>query len=303
MKITLEQWQTLIAVVECGGYAKAAEVMNKSQSAVSYSMSRTEERLGVAIFRIEGRKAVLTTAGQALYNQARLLVEKARFTEDIARNYQAGSESRVHLAMEVLFPEHILTRALFAFSEKYPYIRVELHETALSGTDEALRKGKVELAIIANESARLMGEFLMPVKLVAVAHPQHALHQLGRTLTYDDLRCERQIVVRDSGSQQLDAGWLDAQKRWTVSTMRTSIHCAVSGLGFAWYPEVKIRRELEEGLLLPLPLERGAERMEDVYVVLRDGRLAAPHVQYLESMIREAVSAECQKQKAAKPQA
>ncbi|MDK2776870.1 MAG: LysR family transcriptional regulator [Pseudomonadota bacterium] len=298
MKITLEQWQTLVAVVEAGGYARAAERMNKSQSAVSYSMSKMEERLGVAIFRIEGRKAVLTTAGQALYNQARLLLEKARFTEDIARNYQAGSESRIQLAMEVLFPEEILTRALFAFSEKYPYIRVELHETALSGTDEALRKGKAELAIIANESARFIGEFLMPVKLLAVAHPQHPLHLLGRTLTYDDLRCERQIVIRDSGTQQLDAGWLDAQKRWTVSTMSTSIHCTTSGLGFAWYPQVKIQRELDEGLLLPLPLERGGERLVDVYIALRDGSSAAPHVQYLAEVIRHTVSSECRRHKA-----
>lgn len=300
MKITLEQWQTLVAVVESGGYAKAAAALDKSQAAVSYSMSKMEEQLGVAIFRIEGRKAVLTTAGQALYKQARLLLEKARFTEEIARNYQAGSESRIHLAMEVLFPASMLTAALSAFSEKYPYIRVELHETALSGTTEALHNGKVELAIIAHESAQLVGEHLMPVKLVAVAHPEHPLHQLGRVLTYDDLSCERQIVIRDSGSQKVDAGWLDAQKRWTVTTISTSIHCVKSGLGFAWYPEVIIQRDLSEGLLKPLPLEHGAERYENLYLVLRDGKSAAPHAQYLAEMIRTTVQSACQERKGQK---
>lgn len=298
MKITLEQWQTLVAVVEAGGYARAAEMLSKSQSAVSYSMSKMEERLGVAIFRIEGRKAVLTTAGQALYNQARLLLEEARFTEGIAENYQAGSEARVRLAMEIIFPEEILTRALCAYSEKYPYIRVELHETALSGTDEALRKGNVELAIIANEAAKFIGEPLMPATFIAVAHPDHPLHQLNRTLTYDDLRCERQIVIRDSGTQQLNAGWLDAQKRWTVSTMSTSIHCTTSGLGFAWYPEVKIRQEIADKRLKPLPLERGGERLVELFMVLRDGKAAAPHVQYLAEMIRAAVSSACRQHKA-----
>ncbi|MAK91295.1 MAG: LysR family transcriptional regulator [Oceanospirillaceae bacterium] len=295
MKITLEQWQTLVAVVEAGSYARAAELMNKSQSAISYSMSKMEERLGVAIFRIEGRRAVLTTAGEALYNQAKNLLEKARYAEGIAGNYQAGSGSTIHLAMEIIFPVPILSGVLQAYAEKYPFIRVELHETALSGTSEALKKDKVELAIIANESARFMGDLLMPVKFVAVAHPQHALHQLQRPLSYDDLMSERQIVIRDSGSQPQDAGWLDAQKRWTVSTMATSLHCATSGLGFAWYPEFNILRELESGQLKPLPLEQGAERIVDVYMVLRDGKSAAPHVQYLAQLIRDAVNSACQR--------
>ena len=76
MKITLEQWQTLVTVVEAGSYARAAELMNKSQSAISYSMSKMEDRLGLAIFRLEGRRAVLTTAGEALFNQAKTLLEQ-----------------------------------------------------------------------------------------------------------------------------------------------------------------------------------------------------------------------------------
>lgn len=289
MKITLEQWQTLISVVDAGSFAKAAETLDKSQSSISYSLSKMEEKLGVALFKMDGRKAVLTTAGQALYNQAKQLIETARFTEGIADNYQSGSESRIHLAMEIIFPEQILTRALRAYADKYPYVRVELHETALSGTDEALRNGKVDLTIIANESAKHIGEYLMPVNFIAVAHPDHPLHQLQRTLSHDDLRFERQLVVRDSGSQQIDAGWLGAQKRWTVSTMGTSIHFAASGLGFAWYPELKIQRELISGNLKPLSLETGARRVVDLYMVLRDGKSAPEHVKHLAETIRNQI--------------
>ena len=295
MKITLEQWQTLVTVVEAGSYARAAELMNKSQSAISYSMSKMEDRLGLAIFRLEGRRAVLTTAGEALFNQAKTLLEKARYVEGLAGNYQAGSQSTIHLAMEIIFPVRILSKVLQAYAEKYPFIRVELHETALSGTSEALKKDKVELAIIANESARFMGDFLMPVKFVTVAHPQHPLHQLQRPLSYDDLVGERQIVIRDSGSQPQDAGWLEAQQRWTVSTMATSLHCTTSGLGFAWYPQVNIQHALDAGQLKPLPLEQGAERQVDVYMVMRDGKSAAPHVQYLAALIRDAVNSACQR--------
>ena len=52
--ITLEQWRSLIAVVDAGGYAQAAEVLFKSQSAVTYAVQKIESLLGVKAFEIRG---------------------------------------------------------------------------------------------------------------------------------------------------------------------------------------------------------------------------------------------------------
>ena len=60
--ISLEQWRALVAVVDEGGYAAAAEGIHKSQSAVTYAVQQVEKLLGVKAFRLEGRKAVLTPA-------------------------------------------------------------------------------------------------------------------------------------------------------------------------------------------------------------------------------------------------
>src|SRR4030088_2506966 len=76
-RVTLEQWQALQAVVEHGGYARAAEALHKSQSAVTYAVQKVESLLGVKAFEIHGRKAVLTEAGQVLYRRASTLVEEA----------------------------------------------------------------------------------------------------------------------------------------------------------------------------------------------------------------------------------
>ena len=58
--ITLEQWRTLLAVVDAGGYAQAAELLHKSQSAVTYAVQKIESLLGVKAFEIQGRKAQLS---------------------------------------------------------------------------------------------------------------------------------------------------------------------------------------------------------------------------------------------------
>lgn len=65
--ITLEQWRSLIEVVDAGGYTQAAEKLCKSQSAVSYAVQKIESLLGVKAFEIQGRRAILTPTGQLLY--------------------------------------------------------------------------------------------------------------------------------------------------------------------------------------------------------------------------------------------
>src|SRR5450631_4049335 len=93
--ISLEQWRALIAVVDAGGYAQAAETLHKSQSAVTYAVQKLEAVLGVKAFEIRGRKAVLTPTGQLLYRRARALLDEAGGLEKAARSISAGWEPEI----------------------------------------------------------------------------------------------------------------------------------------------------------------------------------------------------------------
>src|SRR3989442_1195404 len=70
-RITLDQWRALVAVVDRGGYAKAAAALHKSQSSVTYGVQQLESQLGVKAFKIAGRKAELTPTRELLYRRAR----------------------------------------------------------------------------------------------------------------------------------------------------------------------------------------------------------------------------------------
>src|ERR1044071_7490745 len=96
--ITLEQWRTLIAVVEAGGYAQAAEALHKSQSSVTYAVQKLESTLQVKAFEIQGRKAKLTAVGEMLYRRARLLLEDADAIERAAGRASAGWEAEISIA-------------------------------------------------------------------------------------------------------------------------------------------------------------------------------------------------------------
>src|SRR5690242_5652478 len=95
--ISLEQWRALIAVVDAGGYAQAAEALHKSQSAVTYAVQKLEALLDVKAFEIKGRKAVLTPTGQLLYRRALSLLDEAAGLEKSARSLAAGWEPEIHL--------------------------------------------------------------------------------------------------------------------------------------------------------------------------------------------------------------
>lgn len=286
-RISLEQWRALQAVVEAGGYAQAAEILHKSQSAVTYAVQKMESLLGVKVFEVIGRKAHLTPTGEVLYRRAKALLDEAGQLESAAGHLAAGWEPELRLAVEIIFPTWLLLQCFASFAAERPETRLELYETVLSGTEEALLQRRVDLAICSQVPAGFAGDPLVRLRFVAVAHPDHALHRLGRELTLQDLRKHRHLIIRDSGSQRRSGSWLGAEQSWTVSHKATSIHAACMGQGFAFFPEEAIRDELERGLLKPLPLREGGERWVELYLVFADRDYAGPGARRLAEIIRE----------------
>lgn len=291
--ITLEQWRSLIAVVDAGGYAQAAEALFKSQSAVTYAVQKIESLLGVKVFEIQGRKAILTPTGQMLYRRALALVDEANDLEKAAHTLSAGWEAVIHIAAEILFPSRLLLACLERFGQQSPRTRVELIESVIGGTSDALLKGEADLAISPQLPPGFLGDLLMRIRVIAVAHADHPLHRLGRELTYRDLRAHRHLVVRDSGAKRdRRAVSVEVDQRWTVSQIATSIEAVSLGYGFAWLPEEHIREELRAGTLRPLPLREGGTREVPLYLILANPDLAGPGVRHLAEIIREAVRRE-----------
>lgn len=294
--ITLEQWRTLIAVVDTGGYAQAAIALHKSQSSVTYAVQKIESLLKVKAFEIVGRKANLTPTGQFLYRRAKALLEESAALERAAKRLSAGWEAEIRIAAEIIFPTWLLLDCLDRLGTESPHTRIELIESVLGGTSEALLNGEVELAIASIVPPGFLGQPLMPLRFIPVASPAHALHQLGHDLTLEDLRKHRHIVVRDSGTRRdVRALSVEAPQRWTVSHSATSIEAICAGYGFAWFAEEKIRNELLAGRLKPLPMREGGERFAQLYLVLADPDSAGPGTRRLADIIRSAVSTECTK--------
>jgi DNA-binding transcriptional LysR family regulator len=266
---TLEQWAALAAVVDEGSFAQAATALHRSQSAVSYNVARLQDALGVALFKTQGRRSVLTDDGKALLARGRTLLKEAQALEQLAKSLQGGWESKLRITVDAAYPRQRLLAVLEELKNRCPLTQIELDEAVLSGAEEAIQDASADLVVTSRVPTGILGERLLEVEFIAAAHPQHPLFTLGRTLSEDDLIHHVQVVVRDSGSRRpRDEGWLGSEHRFTVSSMDASLAMLLQGLAFAWLPQHVLAASLESGTLKRLPLLAGGSRPVNLSLVL-----------------------------------
>lgn len=277
LRTSLDQWRVLAAVIDAGGFAQAATLLHRSQSAVSYNVAQLQESLGVPLLAMQGRRAELTPAGEALLRRSRSIVTQFAQLEAFAQSIASGWESALSLVVDAAFPQPTLLGILTELDRACPHTTLTLTDAVLSGAEEAIAAGTADVVVTTRVPAGHLGDWLFDVTMVAVAAPTHALHALQRMLTPEDLAQHTQMVVRDSGRlQPRDEGWLGAQRRWTVAALEAS-HAAVrAGLAYAWLPAHLVADDIAAGKLLRLPLNVGGERRMPLYVVLVKGETAGP---------------------------
>ncbi|MBX9348536.1 LysR family transcriptional regulator [Chromobacterium piscinae] len=291
MKTTLDQWQVLRTIVEEGGFAQAAEKLHRSQSSVSYAVARLQEQLEVALLRQDGRRMRLTGEGEVLLREAAELLRHADRLERRAGSLRRGWEPELKVALDSLLPAEVMLAACGDFAGHCRETRLQLHEVVMSGADDALYQGDASLAVAGRVPQGFLGDWLLDAEFIACAAPGHRLHALGGELDSERLRGEVQVVLRDSGIRQpRDEGWLGAHQRWTVSQPETGIAMVEAGLAFGWLARHRIRRQLAEGSLKPLPLKSGAVRKASLHLVLAEPSSAGPACLYLAEALRRAAA-------------
>jgi DNA-binding transcriptional LysR family regulator len=300
LRISLEQWRMFLAVVEFGGFNQASQAVYKSQSSIHNAVKKIEESLNIKLFEIEGRKTVLTEAGEMLLRRANYLLSEAEKIEAIGLTLSQGVETKLKIAVDEVFPREILYRVLDTVSTAYPMLQIELHESILSGSTEQLANDEVEIAITPYMLDSGFSESLCTIEFLAVASPQHPLHHCQTqnndkaSLTLEDLKSHRQIVVRDSKrndkTQAANEGWLQANQRWTVSHIQSSIDIITKGLGYAWLPVNQIEEQLTNGNLKPLKLNEATKRSAQLYLTFKDGDRLGPAANCFVAELRK----ECQ---------
>lgn len=141
----LDVLRTFVTGIELGSFARAAERLSRSTSAVSAQLKKLEEQAGTPVLRREGRGMALTEAGETLLAYARRLLE----LNDEAASALRGAtlEGRVRLGMQEDFGETLLPGLLGRFARAHPKVRIEVRTARNQELIRGVRNGELDLAL------------------------------------------------------------------------------------------------------------------------------------------------------------
>ncbi len=144
MVFDLDVLRTFATGMELGNFAKAADRLARSTSAVSAQLKKLEEQAGTPIFRKAGRGLALTEAGETMLAYARRLLDLNDEAAVAVQNVEL--EGWVRLGLQEDFGENLLPDVLGRFARAHPKVRIEARSrpqrrTARAGHNGETRSG------------------------------------------------------------------------------------------------------------------------------------------------------------------
>src|SRR6266508_3196864 len=144
--IDIDQLRTFIAIAETGSFTKAADIVHKTQSAVSMQMKRLEERVGRPIFARDGRASKLTEDGERLLDFARRIVKLN--VEALAAFADFALSGRVRLGVPDDYADRYLPEIMARFSRAYPGVELSVVCEPSLELVERIAANELDLAIV-----------------------------------------------------------------------------------------------------------------------------------------------------------
>ena len=172
--IDVDQLRTFIAIVETGSFTKAAEVVHKTQSAVSMQMKRLEERLGKPIFARDGRASKLTEDGDRLLDYARRIIKLN--VEALAAFDDAELAGRVRLGLPDDYADRYLPEIMARFSRAYPSVELTVMCEPSVELVERIDSNELDLAIVTDCGTSRASEVFRRERLLWVTSNRHSTH-------------------------------------------------------------------------------------------------------------------------------
>src|SRR6478752_3854 len=150
--LDIDQLKTFVAIADTGSFTRAADVVHKTQSAVSMQMKRLEERVGKPIFGRDGRLSRLTEDGERLLDYARRILRlNAECMSSFADAELAG---RIRLGVPDDYADRYLPEILARFSHSNPKVEVTVVCEPTPMLAERIATGDIDLAIITHVESR-----------------------------------------------------------------------------------------------------------------------------------------------------
>lgn len=246
--------QSFVAVVEAGGFSKAAEQQGASTAAVSRRISGLEQVLGVQLFRRTTRRIDLTEAGQQFYRDVVNVIALLGEAEERVRAGKENVSGLMRVAAPMSFGIQRLAGLLPEFMRRHPDLKIQLlledryTDLLAEGIDVAVRIGTLA-------DSSLVAKRISAVPRLFCAAPAY-LQAHGVPETPDDLARHCCLQYSQRGPREdwasilgAQAETLEIQGSLTANNAEVLKECAIQGMGVVLLPAFVVDDAIADGRL------------------------------------------------------
>lgn len=291
--MNLHHLRLFAAVVENGGFTKAATTLNLSQPAISKSLGELERNLSLTLIDRSGRSVKLTDAGRALYERARELFGVERMAEQELRELRGLKRGVLRIAASTTIATYMLPPFLGRFHLRHPRVRIQAASANTRSVLRMLLESRVDVALVEGPVShpRVEVHSWRDDELVVIAPPDH--HLLARNDVDVAMLARESFLVREpgSGTRVVSARALALRGVRLTNTMRVggteSIKQGVAaGLGLAIVSRAAAADQLALGKIAVLLVNDLVIRRTLTKIKLR-GRIPTAAARELEFLLEQ----------------
>ncbi len=261
MKIDVDAFRVLEALVEEGSFAKAAERLHKAQSAVSYQVKKLEQHLGVKLFCRDQYRAELTPEGEVILAEGKRLLQYLGNIEHLASRFSQGWEPKLEVIVDGALPMEPIMRALQQMSPHNIPTKIQLNVEFLGGVQHRFERDNADLMLVKDYQATpsYKAHPLPSINSVLVVAKQHPLAK-KQEVNLLELYQHVELTIEDSspGKHHSDELQFGGDKVFYLTGFMMKKNALLMGLGFGWMPDFLIESELVNGELVELNFAGGS---------------------------------------------
>ena len=264
MHLDLRDLRLVIAIDAEGGMTRAGTVLNLTQSALSHQLADLERRLGAPAFMRQGRRLVLTPAGERLRDAGKPILAAAARLESQLRDIAEARSELLRFSTECYTCYSWLPALLREYQRDFPRVEARLVADATRHPIPALLRGELDLAIVSSpvHDRRIVVEPLFQDELVAIVAPGHPWVD-REVVTAEDFADQHLIRYSLKNSEStlftevLVPAGVTPRKVSNVQLTEAIIELVLAGLGVAVLARWSVARQLDAGTLHAIRITPG----------------------------------------------
>ena len=254
--MTLEKYQTLMSVVDCGSLTRAAAELGVTQSAVSHSLDSLEKELGFTVIRRSRAGVQLTNEGERLLPAVRSMLAAAEQLNQTASSIRGLESGTVRIGAFTSVAVHWLPPVLKEFQQDYPKVDFKLLNGDYHDVEQWLADGSVDVGFVAMPAG--VGCECIPLmedRLLAIL-PRHSRFENYPKFPLVECETEPFISLLQSSDHDarraLEAAGVKPNVRFYTKDDYAVIAMVEQGLGISIMPELLLKGRHDDLQILPL---------------------------------------------------